>query len=107
MSTMWRFLNRPGEDYMFAIGPMSPLLNSPDDYMFAGAFLFIATTLVWAIITGRLVPKGTVDKLVSSKDDEIKYLREATKNLVGAVDKYAAPAQLAVRAIESIQQERP
>lgn len=107
MRAMWRLFNRPGEDYMFAIGPMSPLLNSPDDFMFAGAFLFLAITVVWAIMTDRLVPKGAVDRLVASKDDEIEYLREATKNLVGAVDKYAAPAKLAVRAIESIQQERP
>ncbi|MFA4084362.1 hypothetical protein ONA92_21930 [Mycobacteroides salmoniphilum] len=103
---MWRLLNRPGEDYMFALGPMSPLLNSPDDFMFAGAFLFLSTAVVWAVITGRLVPKGTVDKIVTSKDDEIKFLREATGKLAGAVDKYAAPAQLAVRAIESMQ-ERP
>lgn len=87
------------------MGPMSPLLNSPDDYLFAGAFVAIAVQQVWMVISGRLVPRSTVDRLLTDKDAEIAYLRETGEKLSETVDKLTAPARLAVQAIETLREQ--
>ncbi|HJT92781.1 MAG TPA: TMF family protein [Mycobacterium sp.] len=84
---------------------MSPLLNSPDDYLFAGAFVAIAVQQVWMVISGRLVPRSTVDRLLTDKDAEIAYLRETGEKLSETVDKLTAPARLAVQAIETLREQ--
>jgi hypothetical protein len=84
---------------------MSPLLNSPDDYTFAGAFLALAIQQVWMVISGRLIPRSTVDRLLSAKDAEIEYLRETGEKLSETVDKLTAPARLAVQAIETLREQ--
>ncbi len=87
------------------MGPVSPLLNSPDEYMFAGAFVALAVQQVWMVISGRLVPRSTVDRLLSDKDAEIAYLRETGEKLSQTVDKLTAPARLAVQAIETLREQ--
>lgn len=87
------------------MGPVSPLLNSPDEYMFAGAFVALAVQQVWMVISGRLLPRSTVDRLLSDKDAEIAYLRETVEKLSQTVDKLTAPARLAVQAIETLREQ--
>lgn len=72
--------------------------------MFAGAFVLVAVQQVWMVITGRLVPRGTVDRLLSAKDAEIVYLRETGDKLSETVDKLTVPARLAVKVIETLQE---
>lgn len=87
------------------MGPVSPLLNSPDEYMFAGAFVALAVQQVWMVISGRLVPRSTVDRLLGAKEAEIAYLRETGEKLSETVDKLTAPARLAVQAIETLREQ--
>lgn len=87
-----------------SLGPMSPLLNSPDDFMFAGAFVAMAVQQVWMVITGRLVPRRTHERELAQRDDEIAWLRKTNGKLDETVDKLAAPARLAVHAIEGLRE---
>lgn len=53
-------------------------------------WMIVVAGIVWSIIKGRLVPRSTVDKLLSIKDQQIALLSEESRDggatLVGRVE---------------------
>ncbi|AMU39255.1 hypothetical protein A3N99_02905 [Mycobacteroides abscessus] len=58
---------------MIAVGPMSVLLNSPDDYLWA----ILLGLCVIAIMFGWLVPRWVYKQTLADKNEQIKDLRAA------------------------------
>ncbi|WJR32407.1 hypothetical protein P3F83_18015 [Mycobacteroides immunogenum] len=87
------------------MSPLSPLLNSPDDFFFAVAFMGLAMHQVWMVVSGRLVPRRTHERELASRDNEIVFLRETNGKQGETIHAYATPAQLAVRAVTALQEQ--
>lgn len=58
---------------MIAVGPMSVLLNSPDDYLWA----ILLGLCVISIMFGWLVPRWVYKQTLADKNEQIKDLRAA------------------------------
>lgn len=69
----------------------------------ATALLSVISGIVWAIVSGRLVPKSTVDKLLAGKDSEVALLKEISEQDRAALVAYAKPLQLATKAVGELQ----
>lgn len=67
------------------------------------ALLSVISGVFWAVTSGRLVPKSTVDKLIAGKDSEISLLKEISEQDRAALVAYAKPLQLATKAVGELQ----
>lgn len=79
---------------------MSVLLNSPDDYLFA----ILLGAVIILVMTGRLVPKTQVDRLLAVKDQQIALLTEAHKDDKAAIARLTEASRLGVAVVEAIGQ---
>ena len=80
------------------------LLNSPEDTLFAIISIFLAIQQVWMLMTGRIVPGRTVDRLMNSKNEQLKQKDATIKELVDIVGKQMVYGQASINAAKAIQE---
>lgn len=74
---------------------MPPLPTGLTDWGLTGVVIAILLTVVYALITGKLVPKSTVDARIKDKDNQIKDMEKiATLWETNAMKKDLALEQL-------------
>lgn len=86
------------------MGPASLLLNSPEDALFGLLSVVLAIQQVWMLMTGRVVPGKTVDRLLKAKDEEKAQKQATIDRLVDLLSRQTVTGQVAIKAAEAIQE---
>ena len=85
-------------------GPAPLLMNSTEDAFFGFLAVSLAVQQIWMLMTGKLIPGKTVDRLVKAKDEEVIEKQKTINQLVDLLDKQIVTGQASIVAARSIQE---
>ncbi|OTR12584.1 hypothetical protein [Mycobacteroides abscessus] len=83
-----------------ALGPMSVLLDSPDDYLWAS----LVGLCVISIMFGWLVPRWVYKQTIADKDEQIRELRKAHEADRESIAKLATSSSVTAKVVEQISE---
>lgn len=82
-------------------GPAPLLLNSTEDAFFGFLTVSLAVQQIWMLMTGKLIPGKTVDRLVKAKDEEVIEKQKTINQLVDLLDKQSVTGQASIVAAQA------
>lgn len=86
------------------------LLGIPLTYVLQGGWFLLALIFSWLIYLGKMIPKGTMDVIMQSKEEritdlkgEVEALRKTVQTLDQALDKQAETADEITEAMGTLK----